>query len=174
MTLVIPRAPRIIPSPAQGIFPRSSRGGGGGGGAAGVSARFWRLNHFATAGRAAAFECHFRDGSGTKIPATIAVSSVRYSNTGNLAYDGNTGTYWQAATGDAVNAWFRADFGAGNETRVESIYVDAYDASGPASGFTHLEYSADGTTWTDLGTITHGFSWAAHVTGVIDVSALTA
>ena len=86
---------------------------------------------------------------------------------------GDSNRYWQAATGDNVNAWFAIDLGEGNDARVDGIYIWTTDPYAPVSGFTELEYSHDGVTWVSLGTITHAYTWPDDVEGTIDVSSLT-
>ncbi|MZR14216.1 hypothetical protein GQE99_14430 [Maritimibacter sp. DP07] len=138
-----------------------------------IVARYWRINKFATGGRASARECHFLDGDGVKLPGTLSASSARFSNVPSRAYDDDPATIWQAGTGDNQGAWFAIDLGDGNDARVDAIYYDAYDLDSMKDGFTELEYSDDGSTWVSLGTISHSYVWGPDTEGTIDVSNLT-
>ncbi|MFC9291371.1 discoidin domain-containing protein [Streptomyces sp. NPDC057052] len=81
---------------------------------------------------------------------TATASSTENAGTAAaLAVDGNTGTRWSSAATDAQ--WLQVDLGAtATVTRVALQWEAAYGKD------YRLQISADGSTWTDLRTVTGG------------------
>ncbi|MFF9060545.1 discoidin domain-containing protein [Streptomyces sp. NPDC014882] len=81
---------------------------------------------------------------------TATASSTENAGTGAaLAVDGNTGTRWSSAATDAQ--WLQVDLGAtATVSRVVLQWEAAYGKD------YRLQISADGSTWTDLRTVTGG------------------
>ncbi|GAA4231067.1 hypothetical protein FHR32_004871 [Streptosporangium album] len=112
--------------------------------ATGYGYSLWEFQVFG-AGGGTGGQCGTTDAALNK---TSSASSTENAGTpASAAFDGNDGTRWASAAGDAQ--WIQVDLGSAQTVcRIDLRWEAAY-----ASAF-KLQGSANGTTWTDLKTVT--------------------
>lgn len=119
--------------------------------------RYWRIYSIINRGSATYTqfaEIELRATSGGADQTTTGGGPVSFSHAlqagsaaGTVANDGTT-TFAQIA--DTTNVWWRYDFGAGNEKDITEVAIwGAVGAANRAPGQFAVQYSDDGTSWTD-------------------------
>jgi hypothetical protein len=112
--------------------------------------RHWRVwVDYSSTGYTVASEIEMREsvGGGNACGGgTPSASSAAYSQTADLAFDGNAVTYWQSS---AVPAWIAYDFGEGHEVDIIEIAWSLPAGNFAPFGPHHfaVQWSDDGSNW---------------------------
>lgn len=126
-------------------------------------ARYWRVYPTAVVSgtdRPGVSELEFRAVPGGPNVATGGTAISGGGGTPANAFDGNTGTEWNA-TGTIGTAWIGYDAGAGNTIEVNEVWMLAYSTASRTPSSFILEYSNDGSTWFPVMTRTAPRPWVA-------------
>lgn len=116
-----------------------------------VSARYWSIRDMDSGQTSSEIaELQFRaTAGGSKLSGTFTASSTTFGGDVNRLDDGDIGTEWWSQTTGAGTQWVAIDLGAGNDSEVREIFMQATDYSPQRCPVTWgLYYSNNGSTWT--------------------------
>ncbi len=123
---------------------------------AAITARYWRLRMLEGGGTGqttSLAELNLYDANETLIPktgATVTASATwGGSETPPSAYDGNNATHWAGRTDTTGGVgWLQIDYGS--DITVSGFGLVFRNELATIPGTAQLQYSADGSTWTDF------------------------
>ena len=109
------------------------------------------------------------DGSGSNLftGGTASASDTYYTQTANLAFDGNAATYWESDQAVSSFRWLRYDLAAAVVIRNFYLSSTTYTAEVPRDFM--IQGSNDGTTWTTLFQVTDWVTTKVEKTGSMRV-----
>lgn len=146
--------------------------------------RYWRLFVLNNSGYAIINLCELQmattPGGASVCTGGTPISSSNYDGTWTAAkaFDGIvTGDQgWGSSNGARETQWIGYDFGAGNAVDIVEVRIVARGNTGVAGQpkLMRFQWSDDGTTWTDQGSIPEQTSWTANQVRTFDVSTMPA
>jgi hypothetical protein len=99
------------------------------------------------------------------VVSTSAGGSVSSSSVGGAAevFDGSTSTRWASDFSGTWPQWVKQDFGATPRAINSVSFMDSHGADRAPGNF-EMQYSDDGTTWTDAFAIADTGTWTINQT----------
>lgn len=139
--------------------------------------RYWRI--YITANNGDSYtgiaEVEFRDASDTDLTSpsmTVDQSSFFSSSVGANTVNNSFGSVW-VTNGGAMPQWVSYDFGSAVDPKSVAIALEAYAISTRAPRDFKIQYSDDGSSWTDQASITGQTSWTADTFKVFPIATYT-